>query len=142
LSKPETDISVDWVDGYTFIGTDASGQSIVFDAPEKGVPRGMSPMKALLATLGACSGMDVVAILKKRKQRLTSLRIYVGGKRPEYGYPKNFTDITVRYVLKGVGLHEGYVKEAVKDSMEKYCSVAATVNGRAKIDYSYEILEG
>lgn len=142
MAKPPAEVSVDWVDGYTFVGSDGAGHSFVLDAPEKGVPRGMTPMSALLVTLGACSGMDVVAILGKRKQRPTSVRVLVGGVRRELGYPKPFTSITVRYVLTGKGLEEKYVEEAVRGSMEKYCSVAATVNGRAKIDFSYEILEG
>jgi putative redox protein len=135
-------MAVDWVNGYTFVGSDGSGHSIVFDAPEKGVSRGMSPMQALLASLGACSGMDVVAVLKKRKQQLTSLKVSVSGLRSECGYPKPYTSISLRYVVTGKGLKKDFVDEAVKTSMEKYCSVAATLNGRAKIDYSYEITEG
>lgn len=143
MSKPEPDVVVDWLGGYTFVGSDKSGHSVVFDAPEKGVvPRGSSPMIALLACLGACTGMDVVAVLNKRKQKLTSLKVSVNGQRPEYGYPKPYTSISLSYVLTGKGLESNFVEEAVKESMEKYCSVAATLNGRAKIDYAYEIVEG
>ena len=142
MAKPRADVTVDWVDGYTFVGSDAAGHSFVLDAPEKGVPRGMTPMTALLVALGACSGMDVVAILRKRKQHPSSVRVSVSGVRNEFGYPKPFTSISVKYVLTGKGLEERYVEEAVRGSMEKYCSVAASVNGRAKIDSSYEILEG
>ena len=86
--------------------------------------------------------MDVVAFLGKRKQALTALKVSVSGARPEFGYPKPFTSITVKFVVTGKGLEEKYVDEAVKGSMEKYCSVAATVNARAKIGYSYSIVEG
>ncbi len=142
MSKPDPEVVADWVEGYAFIASDQSGHSLVFDAPEKGVARGMSPMKALLASLGACSGMDVVAELKKRKQRVTSLKVSVSGLRPEYGYPKPYTSITLNYIITGKDLQREYVEKAVKESMDKYCSVAATVNGRAKVDYAYEILEG
>jgi putative redox protein len=142
LTRPSADVTVDWLNGYTFVGSDGSGLSVVLDAPEKGTPRGMTPMSALLVALGGCSGMDVVAILGKRKQRLTSVRVLVSGVRPEHGYPKPFSSINVRYVLTGKGLEERYVEEAVRGSMEKYCSVAATVTVRAKIDFSYEIVEG
>jgi putative redox protein len=134
-------VTVRWVDGYTFLGSDASGHTVVFDSSGEGVSGGMSPMQALLASVGACSGMDVVAVLGKRKQRLTSLQVRVGGTRPEHGLPKPYTSISLRYVLKGRGLRRDYVEEAVAGSMEKYCSVAATVNARAKIEYSYEVLE-
>ena len=142
MSKPEPEVVAEWAKGYAFVGSDASGHSVVFDAPQKGVARGMTPMQALLASLGACSGMDVVAVLSKRKQQLTSLRVTVSGLRPEYGYPKPYTSISLKYSVTGKGLQRRYVDEAVKTSMEKFCSVAATLNGRAKIDYSYEIAEG
>ena len=137
-----SEVTVDWVDGYKFVGGDGAGNSLVFDASTKDAPRGVSPMKALLASLGACSGMDVVAFLGKKKQLLTSLKVSVGGTRPEFGYPKPFTSISLRYVVTGRGLDGKVVEEAVKSSVEKYCSVAATINARARIEYQYEILEG
>ncbi len=142
MSKPAPEVVVEWLEGYVFLGSDEAGHSVVFDAPEKGVPRGMTPMNALLASLGACSAMDIVAVLGKRKQKVTSIRVTISGVRPEYGYPKSFTSISLNYVLTGMGVERKYVDEALKGSMEKYCSVAATVNARAKIDYGYEIIEG
>jgi putative redox protein len=134
-------VAVEWVNDNVFLGNDEAGHSVVFDAAEKGANKGMSPMDLLLTALGACSGMDVVAILRKRRQKLTSLKISVSGERPQFGYPKPFTSISVRYVLTGRALQREYVEEAVKGSMEKYCSVAATVNGRAKVSYTYEMVE-
>jgi putative redox protein len=86
--------------------------------------------------------MDIVAVLGKRKQEVTSMRVTISGVRPEYGYPKPFTSISLNYVLTGKGLEKKFVDEAVNGSMDKYCSIAATVNARAKIDYDYEIVEG
>jgi putative redox protein len=97
-------------------------------------------MDALLTSLGACSGMDVAAILLKRKQKLDSLTVEVSGKRPRYGHPKPFTDVHLRYLLGGAALEEKYVKEAVADSITKFCSVAATIDAKAKISFSYEIV--
>ena len=133
---------VDWVDDYVFLGRDNDGHSIVFDSSSKRPERGMSPMRALLACVGACSGMDVVAILGKRKQDLTSLRVEVSGEREEFGSPRPFTAISLKYTVTGRGLEKKYVEEAVTGSVEKYCSVTATVSGRASIRSSYEILEG
>jgi len=95
-------------------------------------------MNALLTSLGACSGMDVAAILQKRKQKLASLTVEVSGKRPKYGHPKPFTEVHLRYLVAGASLEERYVKEAVTESITKFCSVAATIN-KAKISFSYEI---
>jgi putative redox protein len=137
----ESKVAVQWVERDVFLGSDDSGHSLVFDSALSDDPaRGFGPMKALLASLGACSGMDVTAILAKRKQKLSSLRIEVAGSRPQYGHPKPFTEIHLKYLVRGEKLEERYVKEAVGDSIEKFCSVAATI-GKAKITYSYEISE-
>ena len=134
---------VDWAKDYVFLGSDEAGHTIVFDSDaDKGVERGMSPMRALLTCLGACSGMDVVAVLRKRKQDLTALRVQMTGVRNAFGNPKPFTAISLKYTVTGRGLERRYVDEAVKGSIEKYCSVAATIGGKAKIQYSYDLLEG
>jgi putative redox protein len=85
--------------------------------------------------------MDIVAILKKRKQKLTSLRVLLKGDRPEHGLPKPWTSIHVRYVLSGDNLERKYVEEAIRDSTEKFCSVGATLAPTAKITHSYEIVD-
>jgi putative redox protein len=145
-------VDLNWVDDDMFIGSDTEGHSIVFDSgirkppsssssSSKEVrPRGIGPMNALLTSLGACSGMDVAAILLKRKQRLSSLKVEVSGKRPRYGHPKPFTEIHMRYLVGGQAIQDDYVKEAVTDSVTKFCSVVATIGGEAKISFSYEIV--
>ena len=129
---------VDWAGENVFLGSDTSGHTVVYDSTE-GTQKGIGPMRALLTSLGACTGMDIVAILKKRKQRLTSLKILLSGERPEHGAPKPWTSIRVKYVLSGESLETEYVEEAVKDSIEKFCHVAATLRPTAKITYAYEI---
>ena len=87
-------VNVKWVEENLFVGSDEEGHSVVFDSalsatPGKKAPaKGIGPMKTLLAALGACSGMDVAAILAKRKQKLGSLSVEVSGKRPRVRPPK------------------------------------------------------
>ncbi|HUH99814.1 MAG TPA: OsmC family protein [Nitrososphaerales archaeon] len=132
-------VSVEWVEDDLFVGSDEEGHSVVFDSSLRTKPgKGIGPMKALLASLGACSGMDVAAILLKRRQKLESLSVELSGKRPQYGHPKPFTEIHLRFLVGGQ-VDERYVKEAVTESVTKFCSVAATVNGKAKITYDYQI---
>ena len=96
-------------------------------------------MRALLTSLGACSGMDVVAILAKREQKLESLKVLLNGERREHGYPKPWTSIHVEYVLAGQ-LEKKYVEEAINESMAKFCSVSATLKPGVKITHSYRIV--
>jgi putative redox protein len=140
LSKDEWLAEVTWNEGNVFLGSDTSGHAVVYDSSE-GTPKGISPMRALLTSLGACTGMDIVAILNKRKQKLTSLKILLSGERPEHGLPKPWTSIHVKYLVSGDHLERKYVEEAIKDSTEKFCSVGATLQPRAKITHSYEIVD-
>ena len=139
MSSEQWLAQVDWSGGNVFLGSDTSGHTVVYDSAE-GVQRGIGPMRALLTSLGACTGMDVVAILKKRNQKLTSLKIQLSGARPEHGLPKPWTSIHIKYVLSGADLEVKYVEEAIRDSTEKFCSVGATLQPAAKITHSYEIV--
>ena len=130
---------VTWSGENVFLGTDTSGHTLVYDSAE-GTMKGISPMRALLTSLGACTGMDVVAILHKRKQKLRSLKILLSGERPEHGLPKPWKSIHVKYVLSGDSLETKFVEEAIRESTEKFCSVGATLQPAAKITHSYEIV--
>jgi putative redox protein len=139
LSNGKWLAEVAWTGNNVFLGSDYAGHTVVYDSSD-GAAKGISPMRALLTSLGACTGMDVVAILNKRKQRLKSLKIQVSGERPEHGLPKPWTSIHIKYVLSGDPLEKRFVEEAIKDSTEKYCSVGATIRPTASITYSYEIV--
>ncbi len=84
--------------------------------------------------------MDVVSILKKKKQEINGVEIEVKGEKAE-NYPKKFTDIDIEFIVRGRNVSEDAVKRAVELSMEKYCSVKATLEGSAKVTWSYKIIE-
>ena len=130
---------VTWAEENVFLGSDGSGHTVVCDEAE-GVQKGIGPIRSLLTSLGACTGMDIVAILKKRKQKLKSLKIKLSGERPEHGLPKPWTAIHIKYILSGDALETRFVEEAIKDSTDKFCNVGATLSGTAKITHSYEII--
>jgi hypothetical protein len=83
-------------------------------------------MELLLIGIGGCSGMDIISILKKKKQEVTGLEINVNGVQAA-DYPKKFNDITIEFVVKGRNISEEAVKRAIDLSMNKYCSVKATL---------------
>lgn len=134
---------VTYVDGLQFVGEASSGHAIVMDGDTKfgGRNTAVRPTELLLIGLGGCSGMDVVSILKKKQQEVRGLEINIKGQKAET-YPQKFTDITIEYVVTGHNVSEEAVKRAVDLSMEKYCSVKATLEGCAKIDFTYRIIEG
>ena len=138
MSNQDWLAKVSWAGESVFLGYDTSGHTVVYDSSD-GVMQGIGPMRSLLTSLGACSGMDVVSILQKRKQKLRTLEVFLNGDRPKFGLPKPWKTIHIKYVLTGDNLDKKRVREAVRDSVEKYCSVGASLSGTAKITYSYVI---
>lgn len=133
--------TVKWVNGLQFVGESGTGHAIVMDSDKDvgGNNTGMRPMELLLAGLGGCSGMDVASILQKKKQQVKDIEINIKGEKADT-YPKKFTNIEIEFVVSGKDLTEDAVKRAVELSMEKYCSVKATLEGAAKINFSYKIV--
>ncbi|MEN2985072.1 MAG: OsmC family protein [Thermodesulfovibrionaceae bacterium] len=133
---------VKWVEGLQFVGQSGTNHAIVMDgSPDYGGQNSaMRPMELLLVALGGCSGMDIASILNKKKQDFRGIEINIRGKQAEE-YPKRFTEIEVEFIIKGKKLSEEAVKRAIELSMDKYCSVKATLEPSAKIITSYKIVE-
>lgn len=135
------EVSVTWVQGAQFVGSGSGGHSIVLDAPEgRAAWEGFKPSELLLAAVGGCTGVDVVDILRKKRQRITGLRITVTGRQQD-DFPHAFTDIDIHYAVRGRGVTTQAVERAIELSEEKYCSVAATVRGVAAIHTSYTVVD-
>jgi putative redox protein len=129
--------TVRWLADRHFVGTDSNNHSVVLSGQKEGI--GLSPSETLLIALASCSSVDVVEILKKKRKILTLLEVTTNGERdpdPPWAYRK----IHLKYRLGGQGLTEKAVAQAIELSQEKYCSVAATVSGVARITYEYEIV--
>jgi putative redox protein len=129
--------TVKWVGDEKFLATMPSGQAVQFDAgsTHEGGP---GPMEMLLGALGACTSVDVLLILEKKRQKLKSLEVSVSGERAKEP-PEVWTKIEIVYRLSGT-LDEKAVRDAIELSQNKYCSVAAMLEKTAKISYRYEIL--
>jgi putative redox protein len=129
--------TVKWVAGEEFIVKLPSGHSVPFDADRKhnAAP---GPMEMLLGALGACTSVDVVMILAKKRQKLTSLEIQISGDRASEP-PAVWTKIEMVYRLAG-DLEDKAVRDAIELSQFKYCSVAAMLRKTAEITYSFEIV--
>ena len=122
-----------------FIGTTPSGHSQAIDV--KGDRKSAaSPLELLLMSVAACTAVDVVSILEKKRQDVTDYKVeIVGDRRDEY--PRGFTGFDVHHIVYGRSVSEKAVADAVELSDTKYCSVAYTVRPTAKITTSFEIVE-
>jgi putative redox protein len=129
--------TVKWVGGKTFIGTDSTSHSVVLSTPADGV--GMKPSELLLVAVAACSAVDVVEILNKKRMPLSQFEISASGEQ-DSDPPWTFRKIHLHYCLRGKNLNEKSVAQAIELSEEKYCSVAATIRATAQITTGFEIL--
>lgn len=133
---------VKYIDGLQFVGETDSGHAVIMDGtPDVGGNNtGPRPMELLLLGIGGCSGMDIVSILKKKKENVRNVEIKINGIKADE-YPKKFRDINIEFIVKGRGLSDEAVKKAVELSMTKYCSVKATLEGSTKITYTHTTVE-
>jgi putative redox protein len=133
---------VKWVENAAFVGETGSGHAVVIDGPQDigGRNLGPRPMELMLLSVGSCSAVDVVHILKKARQNVVDVQVELKGERAETD-PKVFTAIHLHFVVSGSGLSENHVKRAVELSAEKYCSASIMLKaGGCKVTHDYEIV--
>jgi len=135
-----TVVKVKWIDGTRFVANDDKGHSIIMDVSKehRGEGAGFSPVQLLLAGLGGCTGMDVVNILQKQRQKLTDFEILVSGERAS-DYPRVYSKVHVDYRFRGDCLKEKTVQRAIQLSQDKYCSVGAMIKKTAKLSHNYKL---
>lgn len=123
-----------------FKATAGSGHTLMMDANPQhgGNNRGFSPMELLLVGLGGCTGMDVIAILRKMRQEVDDYQIEVEGTRRDE-HPQVYTDIRVVHVLRGQNLDPAKVARAVELSATRYCSASAMLSMAAKVDHTFRL---
>lgn len=120
-------IQVSWKKGLIFEALSESGAVVTLASHADGISA-MTPVEALLASAAACSGMDVISILEKKRQIVTGYRVEIEHERgPEGTFPRPIVAVTVRHILEGESLDEVAVARAVELSDEKYCTVLATL---------------
>jgi putative redox protein len=132
-----TEATVQWTDKDRFVGVSSSRHSLVLDTAQEKTAN--SPMELVLIGLCGCTATDVVSILRKKRERFTTLEVYARAERaPEP--PTVYTQIHLTYRVGGKVSRKA-MEDAVRLSEEKYCSVAAMLTKTAKITYSIEYIE-
>lgn len=131
---------IKWVEGATFVAESGSGHAIVMDGPPDhgGRNLGPRPMETVLMGLGACSAFDVVSILGKSRQQVSSCHVELEAERAD-AVPAVFTRIHLHYVVRGPALKPAAVARAVELSVDKYCSVTAMLRPHVAISHDWSI---
>ncbi|GAA6205189.1 MULTISPECIES: OsmC family protein [Thalassotalea] len=129
---------VKWIGDEMFAGISESGHTIVLDANAGSLAP--SPLENVLISLGGCSSVDVISILKKTRQNVSDCKVEISGTRVD-SVPKLFSDIHLHFVISGTNVEEKHVKKAISLSADKYCSVALMLNKSVNITHDFSIIE-
>lgn len=135
LSGPIASVAIRWREKLVFEGGRAGQPPVTVDGDSKVAT---SPVEMLLVAAATCTAADVVDILKKMRVDLRTLEIDVQGARREE-HPRRFTAIQLHFQVSGTGADETKVRRAVDLSLEKYCSVIASLAPDIQVGYDVTI---
>lgn len=128
-------------DGMRFVGQADSGHAVVMDAGASvgGADSALRPSELLLIGLAGCTGMDVISILRKKRQPVTGLEVLVHADEAP-SPPKRFTALRVEYRVHGAGVDPAAVRRAIELSETTYCSVGSTLRESPTITSTFTIV--
>jgi putative redox protein len=128
--------------GMAFHATFPSHHSVTIDVgPEfGGASSGPEPLELLLVSVGTCTGLDVISILRKKRQSVTAYTVNVFANQAKE-HPKIYTEIVVEHVVTGHKVAPEAVARSIELSITKYCPVNAMLEKATRIDHVYRILD-
>jgi len=135
--------SVLWHQGLTFTGTADTGFIVPLgaDLDVGGEDDGLRPMELMALSLAGCTAMDVISILRKKRQDVTAFEVRVHAERADE-HPRVFTSAVIEYEVTGHGLHEAAVIRAIELSAVRYCPAQGMLAKLIPIRLQYAIYEG
>jgi putative redox protein len=131
-----------WKESMVFFGMPDSGFPVQMDADSSfgGTDQGIRPMEMVALGLAGCTGMDVISILRKKRQKVTQFEVRVNAPRSAV-HPKVFTSALITYVVTGTDIEEAAVIRSIELSMTKYCPVQVMLSQSFSMELHYEIYE-
>jgi putative redox protein len=134
--------TVQWKENMTFMGMPDSGFPVQMDADLSfgGTNQGVRPMEMVALGLASCTGMDVISILRKKRQQITQFEVRVNAPRSAE-HPKVFTKAQITYVVVGTNIDEMALLRSIELSMTKYCPVQVMLSQAFPMELHYEIYE-
>ncbi len=133
-------VVVRWLKSHLMVGTDSNGNSIVIGklTDDQVYASGMKPSDLLLLAAASCSAYDIVDILVKQREPFKELQVNCDGVQMDKP-PYTFKKIHLHYVVTG-DVDANKLKQAIKLSEEKYCSVINTIRPGVQISNDFEII--
>jgi putative redox protein len=137
------DAQVNWQGGMTFDATATSGFHVTLGTTPKvgGNDDGFRPLELMLMSLAGCTAMDVISILRKKRQDVTAFEVKIHAEQASE-HPHVFTSATIEYVVTGHDIKEDAVTRAIELTATKYCPAQAMLNKVMPLELSHTIHEG
>ena len=123
-----------WQPGGLGFSAQARHHEFYMDAGAQSEDKGPSPKEMLLASICACSGIDVASILQKMRVDLQTCDVNAKTETTT-NYPSIFTEVQLEYRITGAGISSEQALKAVRLSMTKYCGVSAMVAESVPMTY-------
>lgn len=127
-------------EGFSFEAATGGGAHLRIGVDGDGNPVGPRAKELVCLGLGACSGTNLVSLMKKMRQQVERIEIDVQAEQAETD-PMVFTHVITSYTLYGKGIDPDKVKKALDYIEEKYCGVLHMVNKTARTEYRFKIVE-
>jgi putative redox protein len=131
LTTRAVEVQVRWRDGLQFEGGAPGRPQILVDGDSEAA---ISPVELLLLAAATCSAADVVSILEKQRVVLQSVDVVMQGTRREE-HPRRYTALRLQFTIAGAGADEDKARRAIDLSLEKYCSVVASLAPDIPVTY-------
>ncbi|MFQ5614915.1 MAG: OsmC family protein [Anaerolineales bacterium] len=136
------DAKVTWHGRMTFTGTAKTGFEVPLGAhPNVGGDNdGFRPLELLAVGLAGCTGMDVISILRKKRQNVTGFEVKVHADQAD-DHPHVFTHVRVEYIVTGKDISPKAVERAIELSATRYCPASGMLEKAVKIEHDYQIIQ-
>ncbi|GAB4578796.1 MAG: OsmC family protein [Anaerolineales bacterium] len=131
--------NVKWHHGLTFTGNAQSGFQVPLSSGDENT--GFRPLELLAVGLAGCTGMDVISILEKKRQKVTDFQVNVDILERAEDYPKVWKRIKISYIVTGTKIDPAAVERAIELSRSKYCPASAMIATGTEIAHEYAIVE-
>ena len=136
------DAVVELESGMRFIGRADTGFEVAMDSTVSvgGADSGFRPMELVLVGLCGCTAMDVISILRKKRQMVSNLQVKAHAEQP-VDHPHVFTTIALEYIVTGKNVDPGAVERSIQLSSERYCPAQAMLGKVSELTTRYVIIE-
>ena len=135
----DLNIALGFKDDKEYFTLNEAGNRVEIDMYPKEEKQAMSPMELLLSGVIACAAVDIVSMIKKKRKTVNDLKGNVGGNRADT-FPKKFTEIHIHYDIYSPDLTEDEAGKVIDLAVEKYCSVAATLDPAVQVTHGFSVI--